>query len=337
MSAPRGEDEVALALAAVDELAADLGLHLEPATVVSTAPARDALDRLQSAVQATPDVPMRLRRVARFVRETPPEELPALLDRAAAGSIDADLRTVYVALAHWVLHARPRPRFPVGHWPLPADELAPGGTEIAEAIAASMALDWPFSHIILRDAFARVQPSDSALLPLHPSVEKWPLGLRREKARGTDKNALPFLLLDTTPAVVQILAENPRVLEPQAVQIASLRSQHPWSLQGLLMSPRWLGNERVTEAVARNPSSPGWLVLLVAPLLPRRVQMALVHLQWIDRDVREVLGRWHGVAMAEQTTAPPIANIYEVTDDGLRPQDWTLDDDSDDPKTKGST
>ncbi len=276
-----------------------------------------ALMRLRRAIDATPDAALRLRRVAQQVRETEPAVLAALLTEAAQGSITRGWRSVYLALAQWVLHSRPRPKFPVGHWPLPDDELAPQGVHLALAVAACGPQNNAFALIVLRDAFARTGPSDGVLLNLHPSVEKWPLGVRRERARGIDKNILQLLLLDTTPAVVQILAENPRVLETHAVQIASLRSQHPWSLQSLLMVPRWMGNERVVEAVLRNPSAPAWLVLLLAPLVARRVQMAVVHLPWLAQPVAQELARWHGVTLAPTNLGEePPTGVFLVSDDG---------------------
>jgi len=263
--------------------------------------AHDRLKALDDALTATLDSSLRLRRVARFVRETEPATLACLFETAARRSIEGGWRQVWVALAHWLLHARPRPRFPVGHWPVSDDELAPGGTHIAETIEAAVDLRLPWTSLVLRDAFARIAPDEARLLQLHPSVEKWSLGWRRERARAAETAHQAYLLLDSTPAVVQILAENPKTLEPHAVQIASMRPQHPWALQALLLQPRWLGNDRVCEAAARNTSTPAWLVLLLAPLLPRKVQMALVHLAWIDRDARAILGLWHNVAMVRMT------------------------------------
>lgn len=261
---------------------------------------------------AIPDPHLRLRRIARLVHSEPPEHLAWVLEAAGRGAVANDWRSLYVAMSHWILHARPRPRFPVGHWPVPADELAPPGVAVALAIGAARQHQLAFAELILREAFARITPRDEVLAPLHPSVDKLALGVRRERARGNDQNQLQFLLLDTTPAVVQILADNPRVTEPLAVQIASLRSQSPYALQALLMVPRWLGNERVVEAVARNPGAPSWLILLVAPLLNRRIQQALTHLEWLGRDVREVLAGWHGGLVHDAVPSDGHAGTFEV-------------------------
>ncbi len=275
----------------------------------SCAPVAALWSRMLSAI---PDPHVRLRRIARLVQSEPPEHLAWVLEAAARGAVTNDWRALYVGMSHWILHARPRPRFPVGHWPLPADELAPPGAVVALAIGEARQHRLRFAEFALREAFARVTPRDEQLAPLHPSVDKLALGVRRERARGTDQNQLQFLLLDTTPAVVQILADNPRVTEPLAVQIASLRSQNPYALQALLMVPRWLGNERVVEAVARNPGAPAWLILLVAPLLSRRLQQALVHVEWLTRDVRELLSDWHGGLIHDAVYGDGHLGTFEV-------------------------
>lgn len=261
---------------------------------------------------AIPDPHVRLRRVASLIDQRGPAELAQVLQAAAQGAVTSDWRSLHVALVHWVLHARPRPRFPVGHWPVPADELAPGGATVALAVVEAHQHSLAFAEMVLRGAFARPTPADQVLPQLHPSVDKLPLGVRRERARGTDHNQLQFLLLDNTPAVVQILADNPRVTEVLAVQIASLRSQTPYALQALVMVPRWLGNERVVEAVTRNPNAPPWLTLLLAPLLPRRTQLALTHLDWLDRPLREVLARWHGGTTQEPRQMDGYEGVFEL-------------------------
>jgi hypothetical protein len=275
-----------------------------------------AVRQLARRLQTSPDVALRLRQVARWVGDTAPSDLAAGLQWLGRHTTSADLRAVWVTFALWLLHARPRPQFPVGHWPQPVDELAPPGLHLALAAEAAWTAQHTYAHHLLRDAFARPTAADDQLLPLHPSVEKWPLGWRRERARGLDRNQLQLLLLDTTPAVVQVLAENPRILEPHAVQMASLRGQHPAALQSLLMVPRWLGNDKVCEAVVRNQSAPSWLVLLLAPLLPTRTQQALVHVAWLQRPVRHILGAWHGITAASTPQGEVTAAVHEVEDPG---------------------
>lgn len=258
---------------------------------------------------ALPDPQMRLRRLARWLVEADAAEVVAELDRAAVGTRDSPLgRQFYLTLAHLVLHIRPRPTLPGGPLPMPDRHWLLPDVRLAALIGAATRGGHPFVARLLRDAFAPPNEADAHLLTLHPSVEKLPLGVRRERARLADREALNLLLLDSTPAVVVLLADNPRVVEAQALQMASLRPTHAYALQALLLSLRWLANERVAEAVIRNLAAPGWLVQLLVPLVPRKVQLAVPHLMWLDLSLRSLLAEWAGIevglATAQGTEAP---------------------------------
>jgi len=143
--------------------------------------------------------------------------------------------------------------------------------------AASRArLDLPTR--LLREAFTPPTPLDAILPKVHPSIEKITLGHRRERARLPDRDQWLPLLLDTTPAVVQLLGENPRVSQAHALDIATLRPTHACALEALMMSFRWLSDVKIAEAVARNPAAPGWLACGLEPLLPRLTAPAVVDL-----------------------------------------------------------
>ena len=272
---------------------------------------------------ALADPQLRVRRMAALLREQSPTRLlPQLHDAIQYGLVQTagrlphpGAREVHLTLVAWLLQTRPRPGFPVGTWPLPDDGLRLEPGREVELLRAAESLEQPYLGLLLRMGLRTDSQDDTRLLQLHPSMDKLPLGVRRERARLGNREHLQFLLLDTTPAVVQLLAHNPRVTEAHAVQIASLRPTHPWALQALLTAPRWLGAEAVLEAVARNPSTPGWLVLSLAPLLPQRIQRALVHLQWLDRDVRDLLADWQALQPAERIEALPVT--HEVGADEL--------------------
>ena len=257
---------------------------------------------------ALPETGLRVRRLAGLLRDGEPAEvLPQLEAAVRRGLIQTHLpygspgaRELHLALVTWLLLARPRPQFPVGTWPQADDGLTLSVFRVATLLREAKVLDLPYLSLLLREGFRIPAATEDRLLQLHPSVDKLPLGTRRERARLTDRNQLQFLLLDSTPAVVQLLAENPRVVEAHAVQIASMRPTHPWALQALLSVPRWLGNERVVEAAARNTSAPGWLVLALAPLLPLRIRQALVHLTWLGAEVRDLLAQWQSIVPNQQ-------------------------------------
>lgn len=263
---------------------------------------------------ALQDSGLKLRRLAQYLREGDPAEVVQALETSAR-SAQGDLRHLYLACLQLVIHVRPRPSLPGGPLPLPDRDWLLGDLRLAHLIGAARREHLPFTALLLRLAFAPPQPLDARMRPLHPSIEKFPLGVRRERARKPDKAAWQPLLVDSTPAVVQLLAENPRLLQIHAIQMATLRPTHPYALQALLMAQRWLTDEAVLQAVARNQDAPAWLVLGVAPLLARRTQLALTHLPWIDLDVRRVLGDWLGVqVVAEEPELPAAEAVFDVAD-----------------------
>lgn len=272
---------------------------------------------------ALADPQLRVRRLAALLRDHSPTRLmPQLHDAIQYGLVQTashapvlGAREVHLTLVLWLLQTRPRPGFPVGTWPLPDDGLRLEPRREVELLRAAEALELPYLGLLLRLGLRADTEDDRRLLQLHPSMDKLPLGVRRERARLGNREHLQFLLLDTTPAVVQLLANNPRVTEAHAVQIASLRPTHPWALQALLTAPRWLGAEAVLEAVARNPSTPGWLVLALAPLLPQRIQRALVHMSWLEPNVRDLLADWQALQPAGRIESLPVT--HEVGADEL--------------------
>ncbi len=267
-------------------------------------------------IAALPDPQMRLRRLARWLAEADPDEAVRVLEQAALGAhTEANWRQLHLTLVHLLLHIRPRPPLPGGPLPLPERHLLLPEVCVAALIGAAARQELFFTARLLRDAFTHPHLVEGMMLTLHPRVEKLPLGTRREKARLPHRETLDLLMLDTTPAVVLLLAENPRITETHAVQIASLRPTHPYALQALLMPLRWLTNDKVCEALTRNSAAPPWLVLALVPLLPRRAQASVVHHPWLDTSVRALLAAWLGVdpgtllAVSEQ---PQGLDIYVV-------------------------
>ena len=247
------------------------------------------------SLMALQDPNLRLRRLARFLTEAPEQEVAPTIEQAARNAQSGQQREFYVTLVQLLLHVRPRPVLPGGPLPMPERQWLLSELRVANLIGAAVTGQLPFAARLLRDAFAPPRAGDERLLPPHPSIEPIPLGTRRERARLPRKDLLLPLLLDTTPSVVLLLAENPRIVQAHALQMATLRPTHPYALQALLMPLRWLADEKIAEAVARNPAAPAWLVLALAPLLPRKVLAALVHLAWIDASVRALLAGWLGL------------------------------------------
>lgn len=109
------------------------------------------------------------------------------------------------------------------------------------------------------------QPGSSRPQLGDPVVEpSQPLGYRKAQARGARREVLDRLLHDPDASVLEILLQNPRVIERDAVRLASRRPTTAAAQRAVFRSrhgPRY----RVRLAVVLNPYTP---VDLTARLLP---------------------------------------------------------------------
>ena len=267
-----------------------------------------------------PDV--RLRWLAAWLRATEPEAAVAALEEAAQLAAVGNARELHLTFVHLLLHVRPRPDLPGGPLPPPDRRLVLPDLVVARLIGAAHRQGLLWTAWLLRESFRPPAIVEGRLLPLHPSVEKIALGVRKERARVPNLDVLAPLLVDSTPAVIQILSENPRIREPHALLIATLRPTHPYALQALLLNLHWLTNIKVVEAVARSEAAPPWLVLALTPLLAKSAQMAIANLPRINVEVRELLAQWLDLGEVVLAAAPrerrdPNPGIFDVRDEDL--------------------
>ena len=266
-----------------------------------------------------PDV--RLRWLAQWLRETPPELAAAVLEESAQTAAQGHGRELHLTFVHLLLHVRPRPDLPGGPLPPPDFRLVLPDARVAALIGAAHRQGFQMTAWLLRESFRPPMLVEGRLIPLHPSVERIALGVRKERARVPDPEVVAPLLADSTPAVIHILSENPRVLETHALAVASLRPTHPYALQALLLNVRWLTNIKVVEAVVRSEAAPPWLVLALTPLLARPVQMAIANLPRVNMEVREMLAQWLKMGDVVMSAAPqrrdPNPGIFAVGEDDL--------------------
>jgi hypothetical protein len=95
------------------------------------------------------------------------------------------------------------------------------------------------------------------------------LGERKSLARRPDRRAFEKLCLDPHPLVIRQLLENPKMVEDDAIRIATLRPARPAALAELVRSHRWLSRPRVRMAVLLNPGSPPELTMPLLGLCTR--------------------------------------------------------------------
>ncbi len=226
------------------------------------------LRALTLRVAALEDPDHRSGRLAELLKAMAPEVIAAAIDRAARRCNDPDQRLLYLSLIHVLLTVRQRPALTAGPLRGDAERQWPAGPEIARLIGAASRGGQDFAAALLRATLSDPGPYDGRPLPPHVSIEHLPLGTRRQQARGPRREQLVRLLCDTDPAVVELLARNPRLRQDDLMQVATNRRTHPWALWALMLSPRWLANAPISAAVAHNPVCPEWLLLALAPLLP---------------------------------------------------------------------
>ena len=275
-----------------------------------------------------PDV--RLRWLAEWLRQSEPIVAVGAIEEAARSAMLGQAREFYVTFVHLLLHVRPRPDLPGGPLPPPDRRLILPDVQIAALIGAAHREQLRWTAWLLRECFRPPVPLDAKMLPLHGSIEKIALGVRKERARVPNPEVVAPLLVDTTPAVIQILSENPRMTEAHMQTVATLRPTHPYALLALLLSVKWLTNVRIVEAVARSEAAPPWLVLALAPLLPTSVQKALANLPRIDMEVRDLLAEWLNLGDVLVAAAPRRVyegtGVYDVADEDLaQAEEWQAD------------
>ena len=265
------------------------------------------------------DTDMRLARIADFVRDGDAAQVVISLERAAHGVHQGDERLLHAAVVHLLCHVRPRPDFPGGPITRVPDKHLLGAVRAAELIAMARRLHARYVAVLLREAFTMPSALDSIVLKPHVTIEHLPLGTRRERARMAPPSVHRPLLIDTTPVVVQILAENPRLGEAQALQLAARRPTQQFALVAVLMTWRWLVRDRVREAVALNPSCPVWLALALAPLLTAQSLQQMVRNRDLDTELLMAMQGLLGGAVddtlrrvASRGSAPAETPVFEV-------------------------
>ena len=209
---------------------------------------------------ALPERPMRRglleAQIARMSDSELVGSLVLLVSRVAEGRASARLLLMELALDDSVLSSLPY-----------------------ERKAAAYALARAVGALGVARMFLSPQPRDN--LSADEAVEanehlSLPLGVRRSAARTRDRLLLDRLIHDRDPAVIEMLLENPRIVERDVVRIAAMRPTQPEVLAVLAKNPRWSSNYRVRKALACNPSTPRPVALRLLPsLLVQDLRLAL--------------------------------------------------------------
>jgi hypothetical protein len=94
------------------------------------------------------------------------------------------------------------------------------------------------------------------------------LGQRRAAARSSDRFVLDRLLHDRNALVIELLLDNPKIVERDVVKIAALRPTRPEILRLISKHRRWASRYHIRKALACNPYTPHQIAhRLVATLM----------------------------------------------------------------------
>jgi hypothetical protein len=112
-------------------------------------------------------------------------------------------------------------------------------------------------------------PSDELRIPDYGKGRELSLGERKSLARRPDRRAMEKLCLDPHPLVIRQLLENPKMVEDDAIRIATIRPARREAILELARSHRWLSRPRVRLAIMHNPGSPPEVAIPLVALCNR--------------------------------------------------------------------
>ena len=157
-------------------------------------------------------------------------------------------------------------------------EQAAAGRQITRELHQELALEpsalalLPYEHIQKSYAIAASREEENVMgmfmgEPLRgsPTVDECftgndhvelSLGQRRAAARSSDRFVLDRLLHDRNILVIDLLLENPKIVERDVVKIAALRPTQPEILQMISKHRKWASRYHVRKALCCNPYTP---------------------------------------------------------------------------------
>ena len=171
----------------------------------------------------------------------------------------------------------------------------------------------PIQLILLR-APALLRPGKNEVL-LDLTLRDVPLGRRKSLARSHDRDVLSRLVMDPAIDVVEILLDNPMLVEVDVVRVVARRPNLPDLLSLVAAHPKWSLRILVQEAIVNNPYSATSLSAAFVPFLNRTQLLEIESDGRLHRAVREVAGvvrSWRGDGSG--LVVEPSVAVYEVSD-----------------------
>ncbi len=247
-------------------------------------------ERLLRQIRSLPELPMKAAMVERRVWARSSGERAWYMDQLLRASLwgKAGGAEAMMAAVWWILGMKREGRYE----DLKAMYMAAhdAGREAVVAL---------FRNIPPHRALAEGQKLPELKLPQREEVT---LGERRALATGPERQLLKRLLMDPDPLVIRKLLDNPRLRVEDVNVVVTRRPTVPQILWEVATHPRWFPNDRVREALVRNPYGQTGMALTLMPSLGIRVLRRIAHSGDLHDEVQKSADRL--VRLREERTAP---------------------------------
>lgn len=91
---------------------------------------------------------------------------------------------------------------------------------------------------------------------VNEQLESRPLGWRKTLARGNSRLVFDRLVFDKHPMVIEILLNNPHILERDVIKMAALQPTSEHALKTIFAHPRWIRRYSIKKSLVFNPYTP---------------------------------------------------------------------------------
>lgn len=116
-------------------------------------------------------------------------------------------------------------------------------------------------------------------------MEDLPLGVKKSFAKKIDKRTINKLLHEQDPSVIEILLQNPSIVEHDVLKIVTKRPTSHRVIKQVFLQRKWIARYTIKRAIVLNPYSPPCISIALLPFLQR------LHLEEVaeDRSLHEVV------------------------------------------------
>lgn len=109
-------------------------------------------------------------------------------------------------------------------------------------------------------------------------MEDVPLGVKKSLAKKIDKRLLNRLVHEQDPSVIEILLQNPSLVELDVMKIVTKRPTSQLVIRQVFLDRKWISRYPIKRAIVLNPYSPPNISIALLPFLRKG------HLQEVTQD-----------------------------------------------------